>query len=211
MAYRGGSTPILRTLWTSGYVKLLLSPRQSQRNSHIGLAVDVVVCMWFAAIPGKIVRVLVSGTMHVRAAVRDDIGWIPARVRLGQMQPYADGHQCRGRPERRCRVRTEGKNCNRSAKEGRRRKVRSGTSRTYATQGQYEEDETDAVAQQADDERFTKNRQARQTRAQGEPNAGIDDAGNGPLGAGQEQCIVGGNLAREVVVQCPAQASRCDQ
>ena len=59
----------------------------------------VLMRMRLAAIPRKIVRVLVVHVVHVAVGVGHGLVGVRMLVALGQVQPYPGGHQRRCQPE----------------------------------------------------------------------------------------------------------------
>jgi len=62
--------------------------------------VPVEVCVRFAAVPGKIVPMGVVLVMDVLVRVLHRRVDVEMLMVLADMQPHADGHQCRSDPER---------------------------------------------------------------------------------------------------------------
>ena len=65
--------------------------------------VVMLMCMWFSAVPRKRVLVLMMRIVPMRMAMRHRFVHVFMFVALGEVQPNAAHHQCRGGPE--CRRR----------------------------------------------------------------------------------------------------------
>lgn len=92
------------------------------------------------------------------------------------------------------------------ANERRRREIRAGARRAQFAQGQHEEHQTGAIAKAADRHRGRRLRHGGQGMAQQQGQAEVHRARDKALGRRDEHRIGGGYLARQVVVDGPAQA-----
>ena len=71
-------------------------------------------------------------------------------VALGQMEPDADAHESRGNEELQGQEIAQQHDGEQGPEERRRREIRSGSSRADMSKRQHEQDQADAIAEQAD-------------------------------------------------------------